>query len=97
MRIVLHEPLRDFAAKHPQANEPLAAWYRRVRHAEWKNPVAVKHDYGTADILANNRIVFKIGGNNYRLIARLNYHRQALYIRFIGTHAEDNHIDAITI
>lgn len=97
MRIISREPLRNFAAKHPQASQPLDAWYQRVRHAEWKNTTDVKRDYSTADLLPDNRAVFNIGGNNYRLIVRINYHRQAVYIRFIGTHAEYDRIDATTI
>lgn len=54
-------------------------------------------DYGTADILPDQRVVFNIGGNHYRLIVRINYHRQAVYIRCIGTHAGYDRIDATTI
>lgn len=97
MRIISREPLRSFSAKYPQAKEPLEAWYQRVRHAEWKTPADVKRDYGTADILPDQRIVFNIAGNHYRLIVRMNYHRQAVYIRFIGTHADYDRIDATTI
>jgi mRNA interferase HigB len=97
MRIISRAPLRDFAAKHPRASQPLDAWYRRTKHAEWKNPADVKRDYGTADVLPDNRFVFNIGGNNYLLIVRINYHHQAVYVRFIGTHADYDRIDATTI
>jgi len=97
MRIISRAPLRDFAAKYPQARGSLDAWYRRAKHAEWKSLADVKLDYGTADILPDNRIVFNIGGNNYRLIVRMNYHRQAIFVRFIGTHADYDRIDATTI
>lgn len=97
MRIISREPLRNFAAKHPQAEEPLDAWYRRAKHAKWQNPAEVKLDYRTADILPDDRIVFNVGGNKYRLIVRANYRRQALFVRFIGTHAEYDQIDATTI
>lgn len=97
MRIISREPLRTFAARHPQATEPLDAWYRRVRRATWQSPVDVKADYGTADILPDNRVVFNISGNHYRLIVRINYHRQAVFVRFIGTHEEYDRVDAATI
>ncbi len=97
MRIISREPLRTSATKHPQANEPLDAWYQRVRHVVWRSPVELESDYGTADILPDNRVVFNISGNHYRLIVRVNYHRQAVYIRFLGTHAEYDRIDATTI
>ena len=97
MRIIAREPLRNFAVRHPQAKEPLDAWYQRVRRVEWKTPDDVKADYGAADILPDQRIVFNIVGNHYRLVVRMNYHRQAAYIRFIGTNAEYDRIDATTI
>jgi mRNA interferase HigB len=97
MRIISRKPLREFAAKHSQADPLLDAWYRRVLRANWNTPADVKRDYATADVLPDNRIVFNIGGNNYRLIVRINYHRQAVYIRFIGTHAEYDRIDATII
>ena len=97
MRIISRAPLRDFSDRHPHARQPLEAWYGRVRHATWKSPADVKSDYSTADILPDQRIVFNIGGNNYRLVVRINYQRQAVYVRFIGTHAEYDRIDATTI
>jgi mRNA interferase HigB len=97
MQIVSRKPLREFAEKHPQAEPLVDAWYRRVLRTTWNNPADVKRTYATADVLPDNRIVFNIGGNNYRLVVRINYHRQAVYIRFIGTHAEYDCIDATTI
>lgn len=97
MRIISRKPLREFAVKHPQAEQVLDTWYRRVSQANWTTPAEVKRDYGTADFLADNRVVFNISGNHFRLIVRINYHRQAVYIRFIGTHAEYDRINATTI
>lgn len=97
MRIISRKALREFAVKHPQAEQVLDTWYRRVTRAAWVTPADVKRDYGTADFLADNRVVFNISGNNFRLIVRINYHRQAVYIRFIGTHTEYDRINATTI
>lgn len=97
MRIISRKVLREFAAKYPQAEQPLDTWYRRVIRITWMTPADVKRDYGTADILPDNRVVFNVSGNHFRLVVRINYHRQAMYIRFIGTHAEYDRINATTI
>lgn len=97
MRIISRSPLRNFAEKHPRSNDPLEAWYRRVLHVEWETPADVKRDYRTADILPDNRVVFNISGNHYRLIVHINYRRKIVYIRFLGTHAEYDKIDATII
>lgn len=97
MRVISRKILREFAAKHPQAKQALDTWYRHVSRATWITPTDVKRDHGTADILADNRVVFNISGNNFRLIVRINYRRQAVYIRFIGTHTEYDRIGATTI
>ena len=97
VRIISRKVLREFTIKHPQAEQGVDTWYKRVNRISWTTPADVKRDYGTADILPDNRIVFNINGNNFRLIVRINYHRQSVYIRFIGTHAEYDRINATTI
>jgi mRNA interferase HigB len=97
MRIISRKVLREFIIKHPQAEQGLDTWYRRVSRVTWITPADVKRDYGTSDILPDNRVVFNISGNNFRLIVRINYHRQSVYIRFIGTHTEYDRINATTI
>lgn len=97
MRIIARRTLRQFWAKHPDAEQPLKAWHKRVEAANWRQPADVKAEYGNASILKNNRICFDIGGNKYRLIVHINYDKQIVFIRFIGTHAEYDRIDANTI
>lgn len=97
MRIIARRTLRDFWEKHPDAEQALRAWYQDVRHAEWKTPQDIRQVYATASISANNRVVFNIRGNNYRLIVAINYTLGIVYIRFIGTHNEYDQIDAATI
>lgn len=97
MRIIKRKPLLDFAAKHALAKEPLQAWYHEVKDAEWKHFPDVKAKYGSADLVANNRVIFNIGGNKYRLIVKIAYQVGIVYIKFIGTHSEYDRINAATV
>ncbi len=97
MRIISRRTLRQFWERHPDSEQPLRAWYTDAKHASWKTPSDVKHIYRNASILANNRIVFNIKGNKYRLIVSVHYKSGIVYIRFIGTHAEYDRVDAATI
>ena len=73
------------------------AWFQETGHVEWRNPKDIKREYPSASILADNRVVFNIKGNHYRLVVRINYDYQMVWIRFIGTHAEYDKIDATKI
>jgi mRNA interferase HigB len=73
------------------------AWLAIVTRAEWRNPEVVKASYPKASILKAGRVVFNIKGNNYRLVARVQYQAGVLMIRFFGTHAEYDEIDAETV
>lgn len=75
----------------------METWYQTARNAEWNKPSDIKAFYSTVSILKNSRIVFNIKGNDYRLVVKINYERQWLFIRFIGTHDEYDKIDANTI
>ena len=97
MRIIARKSLKLFWEAHPDAEQPLKAWFETVQKADWDTPQAVKADYRSASILEDNRICFNIGGNKYRLIAKINYPYRVVYIRFIGTHAEYDRIDVMTI
>jgi len=98
MRIVKRKVLQDFGETHAQARVPLEQWYGVVKNGEWKNPADVKRVFGrSVDFVGNNRAVFNIKGNNYRLIAEINYRRQIVFIRFLGTHAEYDKVDADTV
>ena len=97
MRVIAKKILRDFWLKYPDCEQQLKSWYNEAEDATWKSPNEIKRKYPSASILENNRIVFNIKGNNYRLIIKLNYHYQMVWIRFIGTHAQYDKIDATTI
>ena len=97
MRIIALKTLREFWEGYPDARQPLQAWYEDVRHASWQSPVDIKSVYRNASIIANNRVVFNIKGNDYRLIVALNYRFSIVYIRFVGTHREYDRIDATKV
>lgn len=75
----------------------LKVWYQEVKKSNWKSPNEVKQIYRSASIIGENRIVFNICGNKYRLIVKINYESQWVFIRFVGTHEEYDKIDAETI
>ncbi len=93
MRIIAKSTLRDFWVRFPDAEEPLLAWYREAEKADWAGPVNVKEKYGSASIVADNRVVFNIKGNDYRLVVKFNYAYRVGYVRFVGTHAEYDKIN----
>jgi mRNA interferase HigB len=75
----------------------LTAWYAIARAAEWKSPQDVRTAFGSADFVGDNRVVFDIGGNNYRLVVRISYRFKQVLIKFVGTHADYDRIDAGTV
>jgi mRNA interferase HigB len=93
MRVIAKKTLRDFWEAHTDAEEPLLAWYREVEDEDWDTPAKVKQKYASASIVGDNRVVFNIKGNTYRLVVRINYAHRVVYIRFVGTHAEYDEID----
>jgi mRNA interferase HigB len=98
MRIFNRSTLMEFWSKHPDAEGALRLWFSMVANASWAGPADVRKMFGRADFLQNNRVVFDICGNTYRLIAQVKYGPLFLvYIRFIGTHAEYDRIDATTV
>jgi mRNA interferase HigB len=97
VRIIAVKTLRDFWESHPDAEQPLRAWYATAWRARWKQPSDVKGDYRNASFIANNRVVFNIKGNAYRLLVALRYDKGIGFVRFIGTHAAYDRIDAETI
>ncbi len=84
----------DFGAVHAGYQLQLKSWHRETCKAEWKSPNDIKTEYPSASILTGNRIVFNIKGNQYRLIVKINFDYQMVWIRFVGTHAEYDKINA---
>ncbi|GEL44587.1 hypothetical protein MEX01_51780 [Methylorubrum extorquens] len=95
--VISRKSLTDFWVIHPQAQGPLTAWYATVTKTEWTGPAHLKAAFGSADFVADNRVIFNVGGNNYRVVARFAYAFKTAQIKFVGTHAEYNLIDAVTV
>jgi mRNA interferase HigB len=96
-RIFNRSTLRKYIDSYPDVKINLEVWHQNVRELVWKSPKDVKKTYGNASILKNNRVVFNIKGNKYRLVAKIDYKKEWVFIRFFGTHQEYDRIDCETI
>ncbi|MCM1451055.1 MAG: type II toxin-antitoxin system HigB family toxin [Clostridium sp.] len=97
MRVITEEPLKEYIARFPDTQTALQAWLKTVKKARWTNFADVKRDFNSVDNVGNQHYVFNIRGNNHRLVVVIKFTIQWIYIRFIGTHAEYDKIDASTI
>lgn len=97
MNIHNKKSLTDFSAKHRNCKATLEKWYHDVTSKKWKKPSDVTRDFVTARTIENERAIFKINGNEYRLIVEINYQKAWVFIKFIGTHAEYDKIDPATV
>jgi mRNA interferase HigB len=98
VQVIALRTLRRFWVRYPQAERPLRAWYALVSRAEWRRPADVKAQFGTTvDFVADNRIVFDLGGNKFRLVAHVAYAYKRVLIKFVGTHADYDRIDVETV
>ena len=96
-RIFAKSTLRKYWEKQPNPEQYLKTWYDTAMNSVWKSPNDVKKTYVNASVLKNGRVVFNIKGNSYRLVVKFNFEKQWAFIRFIGSHAEYDKIDANTI
>jgi len=97
MRIVTFAKIRDFTKKHPDADVALREWFKKVEQCKWHCFADVKNSFNSVDNVGNNRFVFNIKGNNYRLVAIIIFASMKVYIRFIGSHNEYERIDCSKI
>src|SRR5690625_25126 len=97
MRIFARKTLRDFWIRHSDSEVALRSWFSEAKNSRWESPADIKNIYPHASILPENRVVFNIKGNTYRLVVKINYDYGQVFIRFVGTHAEYDKIDATTI
>ena len=100
MRVIALSTINGFLKRGESvadANEPVMAWFRQVRRADWTKPADLKREIRSASILKDGRAVFNIAGNKYRIVVWINYPYRVVYIRFIGTHRQYDAIDAQTI
>lgn len=96
-RIFSKSTLREYWEKHPDTEQYLKTWYDTAMNADWKTLNDVKQAYANASILKDSRIVFNIKGNSYRLVAKINFEKKWIFIRFVGTHEEYDKIDVNTV
>jgi mRNA interferase HigB len=94
MNVISKRTLVQFYEKHPAAKIALEVWYADVRKSEWEGPEQIKRVYASASFLQDNRVVFNIKGNEYRLIVHIDYKRKIVRIKFIGTHSQYDKIKA---
>lgn len=97
MRVFARKTLVDFWTHHSDSEQALKAWFSEAEKSNWKSPNEIKRKYPHASILSDNRVVFNIKGNTYRLVVKINYDYGQMFIRFIGTHAQYDKIDATNI
>ncbi|MDR6966930.1 mRNA interferase HigB [Flavobacterium arsenatis] len=88
MRIVTFKRIQEFSENHSDAQTALTIWYHTTISKNWSNLADIKLTFNSVDYVGNNRYVFNIKGNKYRLIAIISFNAQKVYIRFIGTHSE---------
>ena len=97
MRVIARRTLREFWERHRRAEQSLRSWYAEAAKANWTSPQDIKSAYRHASFLADNRVVFNVAGNRYRLIAHVNYGYRIVYVKFVGTHAEYDRINPGTV
>jgi mRNA interferase HigB len=98
MQIIALRTLRRFWERHPQAETPIRLWYTVASKAIWSNPADIKAQFGgSVDFVADNRAIFDIGGNKYRLVVHISYPYKRILVKFIGTHTEYDRIDPNTV
>jgi mRNA interferase HigB len=98
MQILSRRTLREFWERHPRAKKPLIAWYKLVSAVEWSKPSEVRATFGSADFVGDGRVIFDIGGNKYRIVARIAYAPYyRLMIKFVGTHDQYDQINPETV
>ncbi len=97
MQVIAKRTIRQFWEGHPRAEGPLRIWFAKVSAAKWSGPADVKAAFGSADFVADNRVIFDIGGNKYRLVAHVSYTYGRVLVKFVGTHSQYDHINPETV
>jgi len=97
MRLIARSVLLAYAEAHPETAVSLERWYRLVKAAVWSSMDDVRRTVPKAKVLNRERVRFEIAGGNYRLIVSFDFRRQIVFIKFLGTHAEYDAVDALTV
>jgi mRNA interferase HigB len=97
MRVIAKKTLQEFWKQAPDAKGSLEAWYPEARHAQWKSPSDIEARYAHASIINNERVVFNICGNKYRLVVAISFTAAIVLVKFVGTHADYDKINVETV
>lgn len=99
MRVIAKSTLKKFweQPEYRDAQSPLESWHEEAIRATWTSPQTIKAQYRNASICGNNRVVFNIGGNKYRLVVEVQYRAAIVWVKFVGTHAQYDRIDVETV
>lgn len=97
MVVIAYGRLRAYMREHPPAANGLSRWYQLTTEADWSSPQALKEQFANASIINSERVVFNIHGNDYRLIVAIVFPVRTVYVKWFGTHAEYDKIDAATV
>jgi mRNA interferase HigB len=97
MRLIARNVLLEYSEQHPSTAVALERWYRLVKAANWTSMDDVRQAVPKAKVLNRDRVRFEVAGGNYRLIASFDFRREIVFVKFLGTHAEYDKIDALTV
>jgi mRNA interferase HigB len=98
MQVIARRTLKQFWQRHPQAEKPIRLWFAATRSMRWRGPADVKRQFGTTvDFVHDDRVIFDLGGNKYRLVVHVSYRLGRVLVKFIGTHAEYDRINPETV
>lgn len=97
MRVIARSTLVGFIRRHPDAQASLGHWYRLAARATWDSRAEIASAFSKAKVLNAERVRFEVAGGNYRLIVAFDFARQIAFVKFVGTHAEYDRIDALTV
>jgi mRNA interferase HigB len=97
MRVIARNTLVAFWSKHPETRIPLERWHKVVRAARWASMDEIRQAAPTCKVLNSERVRFEVAGGNYRLVVAFDFRRQVAFVKFVGTHAEYDRVDALTV
>jgi mRNA interferase HigB len=97
MRVIARRVLADFWGRHPETKVSLERWHKLVRAAHWTSTDEIQQAAPRAKVLNRERVRFEVAGGNFRLVAAFDFRRQIVFVKFIGTHAEYDRIDALVV
>lgn len=88
MKVLARNKLTDFMRKHASSRKALEAWFAEAERSDWQTPQDIKDRFSSADFLADNRVIFNIKGNHFRLVVKVRYQNGIVMVEWVGTHAE---------